>query len=211
MKELNLYQIGFALNPSVFRRNMLHWDKELCYAALRRAYREFDLSKYVDVQSVAPPESEDDISVVDAGNEQAERSNGARPFKRRRLEDFEGDSEVSTDIAEIERYLKEPLISLDMSVLEWWKLHQTIYPKLAAMARVYLALPCSSAASERVFSTARLQLDYKRRRLDPERVSRIVCMNRNIELYIRLTQGDEAWDMQVNWWGRSGNKSVIEV
>ena len=36
--------------------------------------------------------------------------------------------------------------------LAWWKLHDSLFPRVSKLARKYLAIPASSAPSERVFS-----------------------------------------------------------
>ena len=54
---------------------------------------------------------------------------------------------------------------------------------LFEMARVYLAVPVSSAPSERVFSAAKLVLTDKRKQLLESRVARSVFMTRNMKLY----------------------------
>jgi hypothetical protein len=38
--------------------------------------------------------------------------------------------------------------------LGWWKLNETVYPRVAAIAKFYLSIPASSAFSERCFSFA---------------------------------------------------------
>jgi hypothetical protein len=44
------------------------------------------------------------------------------------------------------------------SPLEWWAAHQHVYPRIARLARKYLAAPASSASSERVFTAAGLTI-----------------------------------------------------
>jgi hypothetical protein len=41
----------------------------------------------------------------------------------------------------------------DTDPLMWWKQHQQEFPRLARMARQYLAVPSSSASSETLFSS----------------------------------------------------------
>ena len=56
----------------------------------------------------------------------------------------------------IDRYLNEPEIDhLSGDPLAWWAAHQHAYPHVAALAQKYLAIPASTAPSERVFSTAK--------------------------------------------------------
>ena len=42
----------------------------------------------------------------------------------------------------------------DIVLLDWWKNHEYRFPKLAKMAKQYLAAPASTAGVERVFSAA---------------------------------------------------------
>ena len=43
--------------------------------------------------------------------------------------------------------------SKPIDVMKWWKAHAEIYPDLSRMARDYLAIPATSASSERLFSS----------------------------------------------------------
>ena len=64
------------------------------------------------------------------------------------------------DCDEVERYLRLPEISLqisserDKNILYWWKTHSNEFPNLSKMARHFLAAPASSASAERSFSAA---------------------------------------------------------
>lgn len=60
--------------------------------------------------------------------------------------------------------------------LAWWSSHARDYPLLAAVARKWLAVPASSAASERVFSSAGLTVSNKRTRLRVDIVSILVFL-----------------------------------
>ena len=55
-------------------------------------------------------------------------------------------------------------------ILAWWKLNSNQYPKLATLARKYLAIPETSAASEFVFRYGGLTVTNLRNRLNPETV-----------------------------------------
>ena len=58
--------------------------------------------------------------------------------------------------AEIDRYLlftrKESYASL--TLLQWWKENEHLFPNLAAVAKGVLSVPASSVPAERVFSLA---------------------------------------------------------
>ena len=58
---------------------------------------------------------------------------------------------------EMQRYLKEVEINFRKDdPLMWWKCHETFFPIISKLARKYLAIPASTAPSERVFSTAKI-------------------------------------------------------
>jgi hypothetical protein len=57
---------------------------------------------------------------------------------------------------ELEKYLMLEEEERDTDPLEWWRLNRRRYPTLAVLARRYLAIPASSASSERLFSRLKL-------------------------------------------------------
>ena len=63
---------------------------------------------------------------------------------------------------EMRRYEACPNPGRNADVLAFWKLNQEAFPLLARMARIVLAIPASSAKSERVFSTGGLIVTSKR-------------------------------------------------
>lgn len=60
--------------------------------------------------------------------------------------------------------------------LHWWREKAQAYPLLAAVARKWLAVPASSAASERMFSSAGLTVTKKRTKLGSDRVATLVFL-----------------------------------
>ena len=78
------------------------------------------------------------------------------------------------------RYLNEPEIDhLNGDPLMWWAAHQTAYPHVATLARKYLAIPASTAPSERVFSTAKNIHQKKRWRMLPLHLDQAVFLRHN--------------------------------
>ena len=71
---------------------------------------------------------------------------------------------------EMEKYELFSLQSKDCNVLQWWKQHEHVLPLLARLARRVLAIPASSAKSERVFSSAGNAVTAKRNRTAPNKV-----------------------------------------
>ena len=62
-------------------------------------------------------------------------------------------------------------------VLLWWKARVDKYPNLSALARRILAIPATSAPSERLFSQASLLLTKKRSRLTDDNASKLMFLN----------------------------------
>ena len=63
--------------------------------------------------------------------------------------------------------------------LNWWSVNATNYPIISVLAKKYLAIPASSASSERVFSTAKNITDKKRWRLLPEQLHKTIFLRHN--------------------------------
>jgi len=70
-------------------------------------------------------------------------------------------------------------------VLSWWKKQTETFPKLALLAKGVLAVPATSAPSERIFSIARLLVQAKRSSLVPENVSKFLFVYSNGHLIVR--------------------------
>ena len=64
--------------------------------------------------------------------------------------------------------------------MAWWKAHEEHLPVLAKVARKILAIPASSAKSERVFSTGGLVVTAKRGRLSPSKVEDLILLKQNL-------------------------------
>ena len=63
--------------------------------------------------------------------------------------------------------------------LAWWKMHDGQFPPIAKLARKYLAIPTSSAPSERVFLQAKLIQQRQRWNLLPQRLEACVMLKHN--------------------------------
>lgn len=94
-------------------------------------------------------------------------------------------------VSEIDLYLREKGIDVDKDgreecPLQWWKEREARFPILSQMARVFLCIPASSAPAERVFSTGTLVVRDTRRRLDDERIAKLMFLKKNVALYRKL-------------------------
>ena len=63
--------------------------------------------------------------------------------------------------------------------LDWWEEFQNLYPILARLAKIYLSVQASSAASERVFSRASRIISAKRASLDSKMAGKLLFVSEN--------------------------------
>ncbi|CAB4422049.1 unnamed protein product [Rhizophagus irregularis] len=73
-------------------------------------------------------------------------------------------------------YMKHTRGINGINLLEWWKLNETQYPHLAAMARDYLAIPATSVPIERAFSGGTDLVTQKKCSLSPETIRACMCL-----------------------------------
>ena len=66
--------------------------------------------------------------------------------------------------------------------LQWWRLNQTRFPRLAWLAEKYLAIQATSAPSERLFSAAGLTIAKKRASLLPDNAAMLIFLHDNLPL-----------------------------
>ena len=60
--------------------------------------------------------------------------------------------------------------------LAYWELNSSNYPILAILARCYLAIPATSASSERYFSQGALNINKLRNKLNKDTFNYIMCL-----------------------------------
>lgn len=67
----------------------------------------------------------------------------------------------------------------EFDVLEWWSENEKEFPTMAKLARKLLAIPASSASSERAFSAAGNAVSQRRTALDPQTVNDVLFVHSN--------------------------------
>eukprot|EP00523_Entomoneis_sp_CCMP467_P012679 CAMPEP_0168790654 /NCGR_PEP_ID=MMETSP0725-20121227/13527_1 /TAXON_ID=265536 /ORGANISM="Amphiprora sp., Strain CCMP467" /LENGTH=460 /DNA_ID=CAMNT_0008841097 /DNA_START=39 /DNA_END=1421 /DNA_ORIENTATION=- len=102
-----------------------------------------------------------------------------------------GTGEEDTDNNQIEIFCSQEMQNYQMAkqldlfdkrggdfsdTLGWWKERATHFPTLAKLAKMYLAIPATSAASERVFSLASRVMRELRGRLNPKLLSKLIFL-----------------------------------
>jgi hypothetical protein len=180
-------QISMMLDPRVRTKQLPQYDKAGAAESLRSAYRRF-ANVLQDLRGAGrglPRPALISASAAAAAQDSKDEVEELPAAKRTKCL-FALQEESVAPASELDFYLREPGIALEACPLIWWKEKAGVYPTLYEMARVYLAIPASSAPSERVFSVGKITLDHKRRSLDPDRVARLVFLKKNMTLYRSL-------------------------
>jgi hypothetical protein len=81
-------------------------------------------------------------------------------------------------VNELDQYLEEETVpvTVDLDILQYWKIQSTRYPVLGCMARDILAIPASTVASESAFSTRERVVSDYRSRLKSETIESLICL-----------------------------------
>lgn len=82
-------------------------------------------------------------------------------------------------------------LDLDMTsvdLLFWWSRNEVKFPRIAIVARHFLSVQASSAASEREFSTAGITMDVKRSSLKPEKLEMLSMIRSNEDMIESMHQ-----------------------
>ena len=174
-------QVAMMLDPRVRTKSVQNYPKAIALKTLRDTFMDFPttLGRYRGAQSVSLRHSDQPSEVVEVIPPEAKRAKFTLQLSEEKVA-------ADATVSELDLYLREGGIPLDSCPLVWWRERKDRYPVLFEMARVYLAVPASSAPSERVFSAAKLVLTDKRKQLLESRVARSVFMTRNMKLYKQL-------------------------
>ena len=114
-----------------------------------------------------------------------------RPWKHRKVK-LQGEGPVSAKLVSIYlgkllRYrMLDPISRKTVNSLggplQWWIQQKDLYPSLPLISRKYLAIPATSAASERLFSVAENTITDKRSRLTDDNAENIILQHSNQHL-----------------------------
>jgi hypothetical protein len=90
----------------------------------------------------------------------------AQVFKKRRV----------NEIDEFQVYLLSATCDEDVDPLQWWKMNQNQFPRLAKMAMDFLSIPSTSVASEQCFSISKNLITSPRNRLAGKTIRSCMCL-----------------------------------
>lgn len=108
--------------------------------------------------------------------------NAAIP-KKSRWQKYSDNLTVTNDCCierELKSYLSNSTLTEEIDSLKWWQLNTINYPYLSNLAKKTLAIPASSASSERNFSAAGRFVEERRSRLAPENVDKLLFLHSNL-------------------------------
>ncbi|KAK3927627.1 Transposable element Hobo transposase, partial [Frankliniella fusca] len=80
---------------------------------------------------------------------------------------------------EVDRYLRQASTTTHENLLKWWETEGAAYPNLQTIARQILAIPASSASSERVFSKAGFIINSRRTCLATKTVDALLFLQQH--------------------------------
>ena len=93
----------------------------------------------------------------------------------------------NSNCSDIDRYFNDSLAQIPEDIAKdpnwlfnWWKIHKDEYPRIAAAARDYLAIPALEVACERLFSAGRDVIGLRRYSLLPKTMRQLALLRHSI-------------------------------
>lgn len=82
---------------------------------------------------------------------------------------------------ELDLYFEESVIETEKDPFSWWRMNQVRFPIIARVAQNRLFIPCTSVASERIFSKIGYIISDRRASLKPENAEMLVFLAHNVK------------------------------
>ena len=95
------------------------------------------------------------------------------------LKFLSGFNKPAQTVNELDKYLAAS-VDENVDVLQYWKASAAQFPGVAEVARKYISVPATSAASERQFSASGRLVSKLRSRLDTDRVDSLIFLYENM-------------------------------
>jgi hypothetical protein len=149
------------------------WPKSIQDTRKRRAKAQWQECYYkysgkaLDIQAAKVIESIQDEELEDENSKKTESDSEDELYVSQRQPDLD---------PEWKRWMNEPTLGPKIDILKFWASKQYQYPILAAIAKDHLAIPATSAESERVFSVGGDIITKKRNRLAPSTLRYLICL-----------------------------------
>jgi hypothetical protein len=87
---------------------------------------------------------------------------------------------------EIEKYMMIEEVDVNICPFKWWASQASNFPILSELAKKYLAIPATSASSERLFSDAGNVMTVRRTNLLPSTFEHLIFCKQNWHLVSRI-------------------------
>ncbi len=84
-------------------------------------------------------------------------------------------------LMQLQAYISIPRLDFEENPLEWWKIHSSNYPLLAAFAKRFLSVCATSSPSERLFSSSGNIVSPTRMKLSPDKVNMLTFLSKNLD------------------------------
>jgi hypothetical protein len=149
------------------------WPKSTQDTRKRRAKAQWQdcyhkyAGKASDIRAAKVMESIQDEDLEDENSKKTESDSEDELYVSQRQPDLD---------PEWKRWMNEPILGPKTDILKFWASKQYQYPILAAIAKDHLAIPATSAESERVFSVGGDIVTKKRNRLAPSTLRYLICL-----------------------------------
>ena len=169
--------LATALDPR------FHWLRSLPTDAAHKVWAAIEVAARVELtpSPAARPSADDELLVNRASTNHQENMSSLLAYME--VNQDEAPSEPENSLTEeIDKFRSEKQTPFQANPLDWWKLNSGHFPLLSCMARKLLAIPATSAPSERVFSAAGHIVNKRRASLSSENVEMLVFLATNKNL-----------------------------
>jgi hypothetical protein len=158
----------------------------LIAAALDPRYRQLKfLEDYPLAQKIAKDALKLEWQKLDAKKPEAEQSDVPVAKKAKTVISIDERARLAGPAtavkAEPDKWLESPNDDNCTDVLDWWKRHSPEWPLLSILARRYLAIPASSASSERLFSKLKEISSLKRNRMKADTLCKLLFVHQHVK------------------------------
>lgn len=93
--------------------------------------------------------------------------------------------------SELNNFKQRKQDDINCGELEWWRANSSIFPRLSVLARKFLCIPSSQAASERDFSRMRRTCTFLRSSLNPDKLWKISLIAPALSKFWKLKSDKE--------------------
>ncbi|GES82328.1 zinc finger BED domain-containing protein RICESLEEPER 2-like [Rhizophagus clarus] len=121
---------------------------------------------FLNVYNTTYSNSNSSSTLNNSLNNEYKNSITSKVFKRKRTQ----------EIDEFQAYFLSPVCDESVDPLQWWKINQSQFPRLAKMAMDYLAIPSTSVPSEECFSISKNLITDKRNKLAGKTIRSCMCL-----------------------------------